>query len=230
MPSYDEGALVLFGRRKAASWSCCPWLEKQWHNDIDPEYGVGMGDYFEGFVDEEARALGLTHDAIRAWTPYSARLGESRPHGPSPRIQPTLGKLVRLSLLRKGSSEAGSAASSLCSTRPSKSSTDPCRAAARVAVARRPGCEYHVITMTVKTRIVRIGNSQGIRVPRTLLEEAQLPEDVELHAEPGRLVVRAARGPRFGWADAARAMRARDDDRLLDEPAGTSFDTDEWTW
>jgi len=102
MPSYDEGALVLFGRRKAASWSCCPWLEKQWHNDIDPEYGVGMGDYFEGFVDEEARALGLTHDAIRAWTPYSARLGESRPHGPSPRIQPTLGKLVRLLLAAEG--------------------------------------------------------------------------------------------------------------------------------
>ena len=36
-----------------------PWL-KQWHNEIDPAYGSGMGDYFAGFVDEEARALGLT--------------------------------------------------------------------------------------------------------------------------------------------------------------------------
>ena len=45
-----------------------PWL-KQWHNDFDPAYGVGMGDYFAGFVDEEARALGFTLDDVRAWQP-----------------------------------------------------------------------------------------------------------------------------------------------------------------
>jgi len=45
-----------------------PWL-KQWHNELDAQYGQGMGDYFEGFVDEESRALGITHDAIRAWSP-----------------------------------------------------------------------------------------------------------------------------------------------------------------
>lgn len=66
----------------------------------------------------------------------------------------------------------------------------------------------------MKTRIIRIGNSKGIRVPKVLLDQAQLPEDVELHAEPGRLVVRAARGPRFGWVEAAKAMRARGEDRL----------------
>jgi antitoxin MazE len=84
--------------------------------------------------------------------------------------------------------------------------------------------------MTTKTRIVRIGNSRGIRVPKSLLEEAQLPEEVELHAEPGRLVVRAAHGPRFGWEDAAQVMRVRDDDRLLDEPTPTRFDSEDWTW
>ncbi len=84
--------------------------------------------------------------------------------------------------------------------------------------------------MTTKARIVRIGNSKGIRIPKPLLERAQLPEDVELYAEPGRLVVRAARGPRFGWADAARVMRARNEDRLLDEPTATRFDATEWTW
>jgi hypothetical protein len=45
-----------------------PWL-KQWHNELDPAYGIGMGDYFAGFVDEEARALGFTLDDIRAWQP-----------------------------------------------------------------------------------------------------------------------------------------------------------------
>lgn len=84
--------------------------------------------------------------------------------------------------------------------------------------------------MPTKTRIVRIGNSQGIRVPRALLEQAELPEEVELQVQPGRLIVRAARRPRAGWAAAARAMRQRGHDRLLDLPTPTRFDREEWTW
>jgi len=45
-----------------------PWL-KQWHNEVDPEFGVPMGDYFEGFVQEEARHLGKTLEEIRCWQP-----------------------------------------------------------------------------------------------------------------------------------------------------------------
>ncbi len=84
--------------------------------------------------------------------------------------------------------------------------------------------------MIAKTRIVRIGNSRGIRVPKGLLEQAQLPEEVELQAEPGRLVVRAAQGPRAGWAAAAKAMRVRDEDQLLDAPTLTRFDAEDWQW
>jgi antitoxin MazE len=84
--------------------------------------------------------------------------------------------------------------------------------------------------MATKTRIVRIGNSRGIRVPRALLEQAELPEEVELQAQPGRLIVRAARRPRAGWAAAARAMRERGHDQLLDAPTPTRFDREEWTW
>lgn len=53
-----------------------PWL-KQWHNDIDPAYGARMGDYYEGFVAEEARALGFTLDDLRSWKPVvtTARRG-----------------------------------------------------------------------------------------------------------------------------------------------------------
>jgi hypothetical protein len=48
-----------------------PWI-LQWHNDVDPEYGQRMGEYYAGFVDEEARALGLMRETIRAWTPPAA--------------------------------------------------------------------------------------------------------------------------------------------------------------
>jgi antitoxin MazE len=84
--------------------------------------------------------------------------------------------------------------------------------------------------MAAKTRIVRIGNSRGIRIPKTLLEEAELSDEVRLHAEPGRLVVAIVRHARKGWAAAAHRMRARSDDRLLDEPTATRFDHEEWKW
>ena len=84
--------------------------------------------------------------------------------------------------------------------------------------------------MITKTRIVQIGNSRGIRVPKVLLEQAQLPDEVELQAENGRLIVRAARGPRAGWADAAKAMHARGDDQLLDTATSSQFDKKEWRW
>jgi antitoxin MazE len=84
--------------------------------------------------------------------------------------------------------------------------------------------------MATKTRIVRIGNSRGIRIPKMLLDEADLPDEVELHAQPGRLVVQAARGPRSGWAAAAKRMRAVGDDVLLDESTSSKFDRDEWKW
>jgi len=45
-----------------------PWL-RQWHNGIDAETGLRMGDYFAGFIEEEARERGLTIDDLRGWTP-----------------------------------------------------------------------------------------------------------------------------------------------------------------
>jgi antitoxin MazE len=82
----------------------------------------------------------------------------------------------------------------------------------------------------MKTRIVRIGNSQGVRLPRPLLEEAGLGEDVVLRAGPGRIVIEAARAPRAGWAEAAKAMHAAGEDRLLDAPTATRFEAEEWEW
>jgi hypothetical protein len=45
-----------------------PWL-KQWHNEIDAEFNMGMGVYFEGFVQDEARQMGKTLEEVRAWQP-----------------------------------------------------------------------------------------------------------------------------------------------------------------
>lgn len=82
----------------------------------------------------------------------------------------------------------------------------------------------------MKTRIVQIGNSRGIRLPKVLLEEAQLRDEVELEAEPGRIVVRRGSRPSAGWAAAARRMHEQNEDRLLDPTTPTRFDKKEWKW
>jgi antitoxin MazE len=82
----------------------------------------------------------------------------------------------------------------------------------------------------MKTRIVRIGNSQGVRLPKPLIEQAGLGVEVQLHAEPGRIVIESAPRPRAGWAEAARSMHEQGDDVLLDPPTPTRFDDEEWEW
>ena len=45
-----------------------PWV-KQWHNEIDDEFGYALGDYFENFIEDEARNLDMTLDDVRNWEP-----------------------------------------------------------------------------------------------------------------------------------------------------------------
>ncbi len=82
----------------------------------------------------------------------------------------------------------------------------------------------------MKSRIVQIGNSRGVRLPKALLDEAQLVDEIELQAAPGRIVIRKADRPRSGWAVAARLMHERNEDRLIDPATATRFDEKEWKW
>ena len=82
----------------------------------------------------------------------------------------------------------------------------------------------------MRTRLVRIGNSRGVRLPKPVIQQAGLSEEVELRVRPGAVVIAAVTGARTGWADAARAMRERGEDRLLEPATPTRFDVQEWRW
>jgi antitoxin MazE len=69
----------------------------------------------------------------------------------------------------------------------------------------------------MKTRIVKIGNSQGIRIPKPLLEQTGLHGEVEMDAANNTLVIRPVRRARAGWAAAFQEMAGRGDDVLLDD-------------
>ena len=86
------------------------------------------------------------------------------------------------------------------------------------------------MNMTIRSKLVKIGNSRGIRIPRTLLEQAGLTDDVEIIVEGNNLIIHSAHSPRQGWEAQFVAMAENDDDRLLNEAAPTQWDGEEWTW
>jgi antitoxin MazE len=84
----------------------------------------------------------------------------------------------------------------------------------------------------VKTRIVQIGNSRGIRIPKQLLEQSGLKGEVEVRVEKNTLIIKAVSRPRAGWAEACREMRKRGEDKMLDDfpTVATQFDQEGWEW
>lgn len=84
---------------------------------------------------------------------------------------------------------------------------------------------------TLRIRVVKIGNSRGLRLPKLLIEQLGIKDEVEVMAEGGALIVRPVRSAREGWDEAARRMAACGDDRLPDpEYLPTTFDEQEWEW
>lgn len=86
--------------------------------------------------------------------------------------------------------------------------------------------------MAVAARIVRIGNSQGVRIPKALLEQSGIGDHVELEAQDNVILIRRAHPPRAGWAEAFAAMAREGDDAPLEitQEPGNAFDDEEWRW
>ena len=84
----------------------------------------------------------------------------------------------------------------------------------------------------MRASIVRIGNSQGIRIPKVVLEQTQLKGEVELEVRDQQILIRAVRKPRQDWERKFRLMAEKGDDRLLDSDVvgQTSWDKEEWEW
>lgn len=84
----------------------------------------------------------------------------------------------------------------------------------------------------MRTKIVRIGNSQGIRIPKPLLEQSGLEGEVDLRVDDHSLVISPVRQVREGWDRAFAAMAERGDDDLLDTetPSLSTWDDEEWEW
>lgn len=115
------------------------------------------------------------------------------------------------------------------------------------------------MSQSIQTQIVKIDNSQGIRIPRSLLEQIGISEAVEIEVQGDQIVIRAAQKPdagweeafairaaqkpgagwfiisgtlkpRAGWEEAFAKMADQHDDVLLDDVTNTEWEELEWQW
>ena len=81
----------------------------------------------------------------------------------------------------------------------------------------------------MKSKIIKIGNSQGIRIPKMLIEETGLLGEVEIEVDNNRLVIGPVARPRAEWEEAFKKMAERGDDELIDgDVVIPTAEEDEW--
>jgi antitoxin MazE len=83
----------------------------------------------------------------------------------------------------------------------------------------------------VKTKVVRIGNSRGIRIPKVILDQCHINDEVVLEIREGCLVIKSPHKARGGWDLAFQKMHESKDDALVvSDNIANEFDKDEWEW
>lgn len=81
----------------------------------------------------------------------------------------------------------------------------------------------------MKASIIKIGNSQGLRIPKPILEQCGFTHEVELEVHDRELIIKPVGHPRQDWDQAFQAMGRNGDDKLIETPE-SRWDRDEWEW
>ena len=83
----------------------------------------------------------------------------------------------------------------------------------------------------MRTNIVRIGNSQGLRIPKLILKQTGLSGEVDLIVDGDQLIIKNANHPRSDW-NAVFAKMDQDEQQYLMESTVnlSSWDEQEWEW
>lgn len=85
----------------------------------------------------------------------------------------------------------------------------------------------------MKTKLIRIGNSQGIRIPKPVIEEIGLSEEIEMILKDNKIILRPTGKTRKDWDHAFEKMAQEHDDQLFDKKeveSPSQWDETEWTW
>ena len=86
------------------------------------------------------------------------------------------------------------------------------------------------MSISMKSKVIKIGNSRGIRIPGVVLEQVGMVDEVELIVEGNQLIIQPVQKARADWDARFSEMHANGDDTLMDENISTEWDDSEWTW
>jgi antitoxin MazE len=81
----------------------------------------------------------------------------------------------------------------------------------------------------MKAQIIQIGNSQGVRIPKVMLEEARLAGEVELEIRKEGLLLRRAQTPRSDWNERFKGAAEHDEPEEPFRPP-SEYDRSGWQW
>lgn len=82
----------------------------------------------------------------------------------------------------------------------------------------------------MKTTLIPIGNSRGVRIPKPFIDQCHLTEEIEIEVQNHRIIIQSAHKARSSWDGAFAAMAKNMDDKMLDNPTQTRWDKEEWQW
>jgi len=84
----------------------------------------------------------------------------------------------------------------------------------------------------MRARVIKTGNSQGLRIPKAILEQTGIMDDVEIEVEKNRIIIRPVKNARAGWDKTFKTMGEKGDDNpLIDETdISNSWDEEEMHW
>ena len=83
----------------------------------------------------------------------------------------------------------------------------------------------------MRARVIKIGNSQGLRIPKPILEQTGIMDDVEIEVEKNKIIIRPVENAREGWDTAFKKMGENGDDvPIINEIISHAWDEEEWLW
>lgn len=83
------------------------------------------------------------------------------------------------------------------------------------------------------TKVIKIGNSRGIRIPKCIIEQKGLEDEVELEVKKDSIIIKPVKKTKANWDLSFKLMSENKDDILLDEESllhQNTWDNDEWVW
>lgn len=80
----------------------------------------------------------------------------------------------------------------------------------------------------MEVSVIKIGNSKGIRLSKTLLDKYHIKDTVDLSLEEGQIVIKPLSKPRIGWEKTFKEMSKNGDDNLLIQDVFEDENLEEW--